>query len=57
MLLFDKNADNIEDDGARQICLSTRHYVAPLGRRITCITNNGDKTIQETMTSNGILSR
>jgi hypothetical protein len=55
-LLVDKNTDNIEDNGVRQIGPSTQHYVAPLGKRVTSITKNGDKTIQETMTSNGILT-
>ena len=54
MLLFDKNSNKIEDNRARQICLSTRHYVAPLGKRVTSITKNGDKTMQET---NIILTR
>jgi len=37
--------------------LSGQPYVTPLGGRVASITKNGDKTMQETLTSNIVLTR
>ena len=55
VFLLVRNNNKIKDNIAKQIGPSNRHYVAPFGGRVTSITKNGHKTMQETMSPNIIL--